>query len=252
MSVDDHLAACRRERRDFLRKVTWGAAWAGMLTRVPGLFAEELAATATMTEGPFYPDKLPLDTDNDLLVLNDSLSPAVGEVTHLSGRILNVHGEPMRNAFVEIWQVDSQGAYLHRRSANGDRRDVHFQGYGRFLTDSSGHYYFRTIKPVSYPGRAPHIHFGISRHGRRIFTTQLLIKDHPDNEQDGVFLAVKDPKDRQTVLAEFRPVPQSTVGELSAEFDIVMGITAEETDNGEWRAGIGPPDRQRPRRGSSG
>lgn len=37
-----------------------------------------------MTEGPFYPDKMPLDTDNDLLIVNDSITPAVGEVTYVS------------------------------------------------------------------------------------------------------------------------------------------------------------------------
>ena len=71
-------------RRELLRNAAFGAA---ALT-TPGLFAEMLTATAPFTEGPFYPDKLPLDTDNDLLVINDSITPAVGEITHLSGRVL--------------------------------------------------------------------------------------------------------------------------------------------------------------------
>ena len=52
-----------------------------------------------------YPDHLPLDTDNDLILVNDGLTPAVGEVTHLSGRVLDGRGDPIRNALVEIWQV---------------------------------------------------------------------------------------------------------------------------------------------------
>src|SRR5688572_17787919 len=71
----------------------------------PGAFAEELIRTPRQTEGPFYPDKLPLDTDNDLLILNDNITPAVGEITWLTGRILDSRGEPVRNAVVEIWQV---------------------------------------------------------------------------------------------------------------------------------------------------
>src|SRR6266436_2623522 len=78
-----------------------------------GLFAEELARTPRLTEGPFYPDKLPLDTDNDLIIVNNSVTPAVGDITHLSGRVLSTSGEPVRNATVEIWQVDCKGVYLH-------------------------------------------------------------------------------------------------------------------------------------------
>src|SRR5438552_6627741 len=79
-------------RRRFLRRVSLGAA----LFTVPGLFAEELIRTPRQTEGPFYPDHLPLDTDNDLLVINEGITPAIGEVTYLSGRILNASGEPLR------------------------------------------------------------------------------------------------------------------------------------------------------------
>src|SRR5215475_2807222 len=113
-----------------------------------GLFAEELTRTPAQTEGPFYPNKLPLDTDNDLLIVNDHITPAVGEVTHLTGKVLDAKGNPIRNALVEIWQCDANGAYLHTRSVNAKKRDANFQGFGRFLTSSKGEYYFRTIKPV--------------------------------------------------------------------------------------------------------
>ncbi|MEZ6094315.1 MAG: hypothetical protein R3C03_08740 [Pirellulaceae bacterium] len=89
------------------------SSFAGLCLATPGLLAEELLKTASLTEGPFYPDKLPLDTDNDLLILNDALTSAVGQITHVSGRVLSTAGEPIRNAFVEIWQCDNHGAYLH-------------------------------------------------------------------------------------------------------------------------------------------
>ena len=144
----------------------------------PGLFAEMLE-TPSFTEGPFYPDKLPLDTDNDLLVINNSITPAVGEVTYMTGRVLNAKGNPVRNAFVEIWQVDNNAVYLHSEDTNNrSNQDKNFQGYGRFLTDSKGQYNFRTIKPVPYPGRTPHIHVGVSRNGHRVLTTQLFVNGH--------------------------------------------------------------------------
>src|SRR5205814_4489071 len=78
----------------------------------PGAFAEELARTPRLTEGPFYPDKLPLDTDNDLVIVNNSLTPAVGEITHLMGRVCDISGSPIKDAVVEIWQVDNKGVYI--------------------------------------------------------------------------------------------------------------------------------------------
>src|SRR5580704_11791454 len=129
-------------RRRFLSGLTLGATALGAtrLFTIPGAFAEELERirTPAQTEGPFYPDKLPLDTDNDLLIVNDGITPAVGQITHLAGRILNASGDPVRNALVEIWQVDGRGAYLHSRSGNRDQRDGNFQGFGRFLTGSTG------------------------------------------------------------------------------------------------------------------
>lgn len=231
------------------RRLLQYSALAGASLYTPGVFAELLTATPSMTEGPFYPDKLPLDTDNDLLILNESTTPAVGEITHLTGRVLNKKGDPIRNAFVEIWQCDNNGAYLHSQTNNDENRDKNFQGYGRFLTSVKGEYYFRTIKPVPYPGRTPHIHVGVSCNGHRIFTSQLLVKGHKMNEGDGVFRNIKDPKLRDTVLVDFKPMKDSKLGELSANFDIVLGKTAVEGDDGKLRGGIGRPERETRRRG---
>ncbi len=208
-------------RRQFLARLGAGA----LLYSVPGAFAEELTLTPSQTEGPFYPDKLPLDTDNDLIVVNDSLTPAVGEITWLSGRILDKRGEPVRNALVEIWQVDKNGAYLHSGSDNRAKSDKNFQGFGRFLTGSKGEYVFRTIKPVAYPMRTPHIHFAVKHSGREKFTTQCYVKGDPGNEKDFVLRAISDAKARESVIVPFTPIPGSRVGELAARFDIVLGVT---------------------------
>jgi protocatechuate 3,4-dioxygenase beta subunit len=109
-------------RRSFFQTMTLGAAM--FTTR--GVFAQALAQTASMTEGPFYPDKLPLDTDNDLLLVNDSITPAVGEITHLTGRLRSSSGEPLRNAFIEIWQVDAKASYLHSGGRGPAGPDTNF------------------------------------------------------------------------------------------------------------------------------
>lgn len=210
-------------RRRFLR---WMALSSPFMA-VPGAFAEALHPTPAQTEGPFYPDRLPLDTDNDLLIINDSITPAVGEITWLSGKLMAKNGAPLRNATIEIWQVDAKGSYLHTQSGNRDKRDGNFQGFGRFVTGSTGEYLFRTIKPVPYPGRTPHIHVAVKIPGREKFTTQCYIKGEPANARDGVLRGLGDERGRQSLIVPFEPLPGSKVAELTARFDIVMGFTPE-------------------------
>ncbi|MBI1368743.1 MAG: intradiol ring-cleavage dioxygenase [Planctomycetes bacterium] len=226
----------RPTRRLFIRQGLIGAAAIGVSTGlwVPGAFAEELARTPRQTEGPFYPDHLPLDTDNDLLIVNNAITPAVGTITHLSGRVMSTSGEPVRNAVVEIWQVDGNGVYLHSRSPNGDKRDRNFQGYGRFTTGSSGEYYFRTVKPIAYPGRTAHIHVAVSRSSKRVLTTQCYIKGHPLNERDGVLRHVPEAS-RDMVVIDFAPIKDSKIEEVAAHFDLIIGNTPEEPGADRFR-----------------
>jgi protocatechuate 3,4-dioxygenase beta subunit len=148
------MNASLHNRRKFLRGVGLG----GVLFAVPGAFAQQLVLTPAQTLGPYYPDRLPLDRDNDLIIISDNITPAIGEITWLSGRVLDQRGQPVRGATVEIWQADNNGAYIHTQSPIGNR-DGNFQGYGRFVTGSTGEYLFRTVKPGLYPGRTRHIHF---------------------------------------------------------------------------------------------
>ncbi len=210
-------------RRYFLGSAAAGLASVALYT--PGVFAQQLRQTPKQTEGPFYPNKMPLDTDNDLLIINDKITPAVGTITHLTGRVLDARGTPIRNAVVEIWQCDNNGAYLHTGTTNADKRDVNFQGFGRFVTGSTGEYYFRTIKPVPYPGRTPHIHYIVKQGDKRMLTTQLYIKGFSGNEQDGIYRSLKD---RELVTADFKPLKDSKIGEVAAHFELVLGLTPED------------------------
>ena len=193
----------------------------------PGLMAETLTLTPKQTEGPFYPDKMPLDTDNDLIIINDALTPAVGTVAYLSGQVMDIKGNLIRNALVEIWQVDNNGIYLHSRGGRREKLDSNFQGYGKFLTDSKGRYSFRTLKPSPYSGRTPHIHMAISAKGQSKLTTQCYVKGEPRNKKDFILKRVKGERERNSLIIPFNPLPNSKVGEVSAQFNIVLGWTPE-------------------------
>ncbi|MYK90319.1 MAG: hypothetical protein F4018_19340, partial [Acidobacteria bacterium] len=140
---DSRLDA-RLPRRVFLERTLRAGTLGAAALWTPGVLAEELIATPSSRslEGPFYPDEMPLDTDNDLLIVNDSITPAVGEVTHLHGTVTTRAGTPLRNAFVEIWQCDTNKSYRHQDGVNEEvPPDSNFQGYGRFLTHVQGEYY---------------------------------------------------------------------------------------------------------------
>ena len=222
-------------RRKFLEGLTIGTA----TLAAPGAFAQALTTVVT-GDGPYYPDRLPLDTDNDLIIINDGLTRAVGEIAHFTGRLFSESGSPVRNAFIEIWQSDVNGSYIHTEGRNDGKLDRNFQGYGRFLTDAEGRYYFRTIKPVPYTlqgqFRAPHIHVAVSKGGRRIMATQALVKGHEANARDLVTRRIEDPALLETLMVEYRPLPGSTLGELTANFDIRLGVTAAELEDGRIAA----------------
>jgi protocatechuate 3,4-dioxygenase beta subunit len=219
-------------RRSMLRNgLAFGAAIAFL---TPGAFAEQLAATPRLTEGPFYPDHLPLDQDNDLIIINNSLTPAIGEITHLSGRVLDINGSPVKNVEIEIWQCDANQVYLHSSDSvpKDKQRDKNFQGYGRFAIGSTGEYRFRTIKPVPYPGRpAGHIHFRVKKNDQDLLTSQIFIAGFAGNKNDGVYRGAGDAFQRELVSTEFKPIKESKVAELSAKFDIVLGRTPADTDH---------------------
>lgn len=198
---------------------------------VPGAFAEALTVTPALTEGPYFPDQLPLDQDNDLVRLSDGVTPAIGTITNVRGRVLDKSGQPLKGALVELWQADDHGCYLHSNGEDRNKkRDPGFQGYGKFETASDGGWRFRTIKPGLYTGRARHFHFSVTLPRQRKFTTQLLFAGEPENERDMVFRQLKTAELRAAIAREFKPDPDTK--ELAADWDIIMGHT--------------PSDEQRP------
>jgi|1186.fasta_scaffold725031_1 protocatechuate 3,4-dioxygenase beta subunit len=190
--------------------------------------AGELAATPSQTEGPFYPPELPRDTDADLVRVTGADAQALGVVTHVTGRVLDARGWPLPGHLVEIWQCDAHGRYLAEHGSSwGDwfrtreAPDPGFQGYGRTLTDAGGGYRFRTIRPVTYPGRTPHIHFKVRRDGRELLTTQMYVAGEPGNERDGIYGELA-PDERERVTVILRGAPEIEGGALAGTFEIVL------------------------------
>lgn len=196
---------------------------AGALLAAPRLVLAQapLIVTPGQTEGPFYPVKFPADMDGDLVRVRGQAAHALGKITHVSGRVRDRKGNLVKGATVEIWQCDANGIYDHPGDNGQRRRDTAFQGYGRVQVDGDGRYAFRTIKPVPYPGRTPHIHFKVSAPGAGRLTTQMYVAGEPQNETDGVLRRIRDRQARDSLIVRLDPGDGLEAGALKGSFDIV-------------------------------
>jgi protocatechuate 3,4-dioxygenase beta subunit len=203
------------------RRAVISSASAALVATAPLARAATLIATPPQTLGPFYPPELPLDHDNDLVQVVGAQAHALGQITHVFGSVLDLNGRPIGDAKVEIWQCDANGRYLHPRSGGTQPRDGRFQGYGQTASGADGTYRFRTIRPVSYPGRTPHIHFAISGAGFAPLVTQMYVAGEPLNERDGVLNRI-DPAARASVIVALQSADALEPGALQGRFNIVI------------------------------
>jgi len=208
--------ATTQGRRNLLLAAT-GAA----LIVAPALHLRVLAQapsrrlTPAQTEGPFYPLAVPSDSDGDLLATG-GLSYAKGQPAWVDGTVSDMDGRPVRGAVVEIWQCDAQGRYHH--PGDGDRADRAFQGFGKVAVDAEGRWRFRTIRPVAYGSRAPHIHVKVKLAARELLTTQLYVQGDAGNARDFLWQRLRNDEERAALTVAFVP---GTDG-LSARFPIVV------------------------------
>lgn len=187
------------------------------------LHAAGLVPTPPQTEGPFYPTAFPPDTDSDLVQVRGAPARAMGTVLHLEGRVLGPDGRALSGATVEIWQCDAQGIYDHPGQRGRERRDQAFQGYGRLTADAAGVYRFRTLKPVAYPGRTPHIHLKVATGDGRRLTSQFYVAGDPQNERDGLFRrAASQPGQRERIEMKLEPANGVEAGAFATKMDIVV------------------------------
>jgi protocatechuate 3,4-dioxygenase, beta subunit len=165
--------------------------------------AQNLVATSAQDLGPFYPVLQPADHDADLTRLKGRKGTAIGQPIQVIGRVVDLRGNPIRNAQVELWQCNAAGRYDHPGDrANPAALDPNFQGFARLATDRDGQFRFRSIKPKDYDTpigrRTPHIHFDV-RGLRERLVTQMYFPGDPLN--DGDFL-LKNAEPKQSVIAE--------------------------------------------------
>lgn len=179
--------------------------------------------TPRQTAGPFYPTDWTGDRDADLVRVTGEAAQATGEVTWLDGKVTDTSGAPIKGAVVEIWQCDANGVYRHPRDTGPNRVFAStFQGRGRASTDATGSYRFRTIKPVAYTGRTPHIHMSVAARGKPALVTQIYIRGEPLNQSDFILNSIKDPAQRENLIVPFIKADRLEPGALKASFNVVM------------------------------
>lgn len=175
--------------------------------------------TPSATEGPFYPTKTMrrADVDNDLVKIMGKVKDAGGEVFNLKGRVLDADGVPLEGLRIEIWQCDMNGKYMHPGDRQNIEFDAAFQGFGHDITGPDGAYAFRTIKPVTYPGRTPHIHIKLLDGANELLTSQFYIDGHPANDRDRIFRRLS-PSEAAAVSMVFVEAD----GQVQANVDVVL------------------------------
>ena len=187
--------------------------------------AQSLRRTPGEIVGPFYPVLKPLDQDADLTMIAGKAGRAQGQVIHLTGRVLNVKGEPVQGARVEIWQANSHGRYTHSSDTNPAPLDPNFDGFSVQFTDAEGRYRFKTIKPGAYPAnptwmRPPHIHFEVTGKTNRL-TTQMYFPGEPLNEKDILLQGLRSNKEG-AIAKIHQPTDGFDPDSLIAAWDIVL------------------------------
>ncbi len=184
-----------------------------------GAHAAILAPTPSQTEGPFYPRTLPADRDNDLTQIAGRSQAARGTRLYLTGRVLAIDGTPVAGVTLELWQCDSFGRYHH---VGDDRmpRDDAFQGYGTTTTDADGRFSFKTIRPVAYAGRIPHLHFKLRTEAGKSLTTQLYVKG--DAIAGDPVLAMSPAGTQDKLGLALAPASGHEPGAVEATFDFVL------------------------------
>jgi len=204
-------------RRRVLQLAT-GAALVGApaVWRAAAAQSRPLRPTPSQTEGPFYPLDIPDDHDADLL-RHGTLVTTRGVPATVDGSVVDLDGRAVRGAVVEIWQCDVDGVYNH--PGDPRRHDPAFQGFGRTAVDADGRWRFRTLRPVPYGGRTPHIHVKVRLGRRELLTTQLYVEGDPGNERDFLWRRLRD-DERALITVPFRPVADG----VSATFPIVVRV----------------------------
>ncbi len=92
------------------------------------------------------------------------------------------------------------------RTADEGRFDPGFQGFGAGTSGPRGEFRFRTIKPVPYPGRTPHIHVKLRHPSFGEIASQLFVDGEPGNAGDFLWRRLDD-EARRALAMRLQPAP---------------------------------------------
>jgi len=189
------------------------------------VFAETLQRTPGEILGPFYPVIKRVEQGADLTTIPGRQGRATGQVIHVMGRVLNVEGQPVRGARIELWQANAQGRYSHPSDTNPAPLDPNFEGFAVQNTDAEGRYRFKTIKPGAYPAtanwmRPPHLHFDVTGKINRVIT-QMYFPGESLNDKDLLLQNIR--ANKESLIAKVLP-PTADVepDSLTVVWDIVV------------------------------
>ena len=213
------------QRRDVLHIAAVFGAMSALSPVKLALAQSALKRTPDQILGPFYPVSKTPDLAGDLTQVPGRSGRAEGQVLNVMGRVLNIKGDPVHGAKLEVWQANTHGRYTHPADTNTAPLDPNFEGFAVLKTDAEGRYKFKTIKPGAYPTgantiRPPHIHFRLSGHDDEL-VTQMYFEGEPLNEQDR-FLQNAPPDRRPLLVAKLLPAaPEMEPNSRLVVFDIV-------------------------------
>ena len=198
------------------------------IARSPRMPLVVLPKTLTERTGPVFGHGLIGEHENDLTAQHGG--DPVGERIFVHGRLLDEDGRPVRGALVEVWQANAAGRYRHKADGHDAPLDPNFSGAGRMLTDETGYYWFKTIKPGPYPWlnhhnawRPAHIHFSLF--GAGIFSrlvTQMYFPGDPLQPLDPIFNSIPDEAARVRLVSRLDMERAEPEYALAYKFDIVL------------------------------
>ena len=157
--------------------------------------------TAAALLGPFWRDNSPLTPNGGSIVR----SPTAGPELFANVRVTDPDGRPIQGVEVDVWQASPAGFY-----ENQDLEQADMNLRGRFYTDETGKFWFRSVKPACYPVptdgpvgellraqhrhpyRPAHLHFLGFKPGYKTLITQVFVDDDERLESDVVFGVTRD------------------------------------------------------------
>ena len=184
-----------------------------------------LLPTGQETLGPFFPVRIPPTHDQDLTHYPGKTGRAKGQIVELTGRVMDVKGNPLPKAQMLIWQANAAGRYVNPVDTNTAPLDPNFLGVTSFGVDAKGRYRLRTVKPGAYPEpsgtmRTPHIHFDVANADYRL-VAQMYFPGEALNEHD-LLLSTLASRHRKPEDAICKPSKTSEPNVLAFEWNIVL------------------------------